>query len=238
MVGMSRSAMIALWLVGFIALIILAIIPESFGVMRISQIALCVFSIAVPAVIWRKSKWALATVSAMTVAILLITILPNDRAPRASTYRDSLLAYDGTAYVWGGENSFGVDCSGLLRRAYVRACVIDSVFSFRPTLLKEAFHVWWRDCSARELRDGYSGRTAKSSIRGTVNDMSPKHLLIGDMAITSNGVHCLAYLGQETWIEADPALMRVVTKSAPDSAFEWFSADVVIVRWRNLGHDE
>ena len=56
------------------------------------------------------------------------------------------------------------------------------------------------------------------------------------MAVTSNGVHVLAYVGDSTWIEADPSALvgyKVVQIKAPTSN-AWFNTPVHIVRWRRL----
>lgn len=94
--------------------------------------------------------------------------------------------------------------------------------------------MWWRDCSARELLAGYGGRTVRTGVEGTIDRIDPARLERGDLAITADGVHCLAYLGERQWIEADPYLDRVVTRTAPDASFAWFTRPVVIVRWSRL----
>ena len=63
--------------------------------------------------------------------------------------------------------------------------------------------------------------------------MEESLLIPGDLAVTEDGVHVLAYLGGSEWIEADPQLNGVVRLSAP-SENPWFGVEVRVVRWRVL----
>ena len=44
----------------------------------------------------------------------------------------------------------------------------------------------------------------------------------------------MAYLGDNIWIEADPAEGRVITVSAPSKENSWFHCKMQIVRWKIL----
>lgn len=62
----------------------------------------------------------------------------------------------------------------------------------------------------------------------------------GDMAVTSSGVHVLAYLGERTWIEADPNELqgnRVIRVKTP-TRNAWFNMPVHIMRWRQFDTNE
>ena len=61
----------------------------------------------------------------------------------------------------------------------------------------------------------------------------PAQWRTGDLAVTADGVHVLAYLGDRTWIEADPTAHEVVEVTLPTSN-AWFHVPVVFVRWRYL----
>lgn len=54
----------------------------------------------------------------------------------------------------------------------------------------------------------------------------------GDLAVTSNGIHIMAYLGDNRWIEADPGIRRVITVTVPANENNWFRIPVNIVRWK------
>ncbi|MFN2599036.1 MAG: NlpC/P60 family protein, partial [Pyrinomonadaceae bacterium] len=47
-------------------------------------------------------------------------------------YIASLESYEGTRYVWGGENSRGIDCSGLVRRGLINADFHEGVVTANP----------------------------------------------------------------------------------------------------------
>jgi hypothetical protein len=51
-----------------------------------------------------------------------------------------------------------------------------------------------------------------------------------------SGVHILAYLGDNHWIEADPTAHKVLIVQVPESNNAWFNVPVRIVRWRTLSN--
>jgi hypothetical protein len=54
------------------------------------------------------------------------------------------------------------------------------------------------------------------------------------LAVTADGVHVLAYLGQGQWIQADPGVHRVIIEHATTSRSSWFDARVKVRRWKVL----
>ena len=66
----------------------------------------------------------------------------------------------------------------------------------------------------------------------SVNRLNHAKLLPGDLAVTSSGVHIMAYLGDQQWIEADPGVGRVITVASPTNDNSWFNTSMKIVRWR------
>lgn len=52
--------------------------------------------------------------------------------------------------------------------------------------------------------------------------------------MTADGLHVMAYLGNQTWIEADPDAHKVIEVVLPTDN-PWFKTPVVFVRWRCLG---
>ena len=83
------------------------------------------------------------------------------------------------------------------------------------------------------MRDGFSGITREYSRAATIGDADPAQLRAGDLAVTADGVHVLACLGDQTWIEADPIAHKVLEVTLPTSN-SWFHVPVVFVRWRYL----
>jgi hypothetical protein len=48
----------------------------------------------------------------------------------------------------------------------------------------------------------------------------------------ADGIHTLAYLGNSTWIEADPGPMHVILARAPGNPDPYFNKRVRVMRWR------
>ncbi len=211
----------------------LGYLPESFLLMRLLQVAaaLTLLTIGIMSLKPLHRRVVLALLLGFGV---LAGIRAQYASPRVVAYVASLLSYVGTPYVWGGESPRGLDCSGLLRRAYVMACLRDVPVQGDPGLLARAFVVWLNDASAAHLQSGYDGRTVPTGVRGAIATMDPGHLLPGDLAITVNGIHCLAYLGEGRWISADPGAGQVIITCMPDPTFSWFLSQVVVQRWKAL----
>lgn len=145
---------------------------------------------------------------------------------------DALRAYDGTPYFWGGENRNGIDCSGLVRKGMENALFLQGTITLNPQLVRQAFDLWWNDGSARDMRDGYGERTEYVADCESLNHFDASALLPGDLAVTTSGVHVMAYLGGNEWIGADPNAGKVVISAVPDDGDPWFSCPMRIVRWR------
>lgn len=156
-----------------------------------------------------------------------------DRGRLGALYLERLTSYEGTRYVWGGENHLGIDCSGLVRRALVSSELRLGLRTLNPRLCRMALVMWWRDSSALDLRDGRRGFTARRFEAPDLNSIAPARLAPGDIAVTADGVHTLAHLGQGLWIEADPDAQKVIRVQAPASN-GWFTVPVVVLRWTAL----
>ncbi|HEY0074477.1 MAG TPA: NlpC/P60 family protein [Abditibacteriaceae bacterium] len=151
-------------------------------------------------------------------------------------YVNALRAYTNTPYVWGGENHRGIDCSGLLRAALIDANWKHGLLTTNPRLLRRAFEIWWHDSSAQALGNEYRGWTKILFSTPSLNSVDYSRLQPGDIAVTEGGAHCLAYLGDKTWIEADPNALvgdKVIQVKAP-SKNAWFSQPMRILRWRQF----
>ena len=96
--------------------------------------------------------------------------------------------------------------------------------------MRAAADLWWHDWSAKALRDSYRGQTRLLFVARSLNGLDTRRLLPGDIAVTSSGVHTLAYLGDKTWIEADPGAWKVVTVHVPTHN-AWFNSPVHLMRW-------
>lgn len=185
---------------------------------------------------WRLRSVRLICSVIIAVALLLIG-LPGRETNQEDLRREcvlSLRSYEGTPYVWGGENSFGIDCSGLVRRGLIEANLKVGLRGMNSSNLREALSLWWFDCSARAMRDRYRDKTEPLENARRINDLNPSDLRPADFAVTADGLHMLAYLGDSTWIEADPNKMKVIVVRVPARDNGWFEVPVVIMRWKQL----
>lgn len=184
---------------------------------------------------WR-TKWLRMVCISVPVLISTFAVLPGhgiDRVALKEDYINSLQSFEGCRYVWGGENRFGIDCSGLVRAGLINASLRESVQTLNPAMLRFALNLWWHDCSAKALGKGHREQTVCITNALAINALGQAPLQPGDLAVTEDGVHVLAFLGNNRWIEADPGAKSVLIATVP-STNEWFETPVNIIRWRIL----
>ncbi len=177
-------------------------------------------------------------VACISVAVLLIVVLTlPGRATEAqrlrAAYVQALPRYLGTRYVWGGENGFGIDCSGLVRQGLSDALLKEGLSTLNAGLVRGSIALRWFDCSANALRNEYRQFTRRLSAAESLKSADYSRFLSGDLAVTADGVHVLAYLGDRKWIEADPDARRVIILDLDDDS-PWLTVPVEMVRWRWL----
>jgi hypothetical protein len=149
-------------------------------------------------------------------------------------YVRRMSAFEGTRYFWGGESSRGIDCSGLPRRALRDALLSYGVRHLNGRAFRGYIEQWWFDASAKALGDGYRDYTGSVGLTGTIRKMDCRDLLPGDLAVTTSGVHVLAYVGAGRWIQADPGIGAVVTLDGRTDDNGWFLTPVTTHRWQLL----
>jgi NlpC/P60 family len=153
-------------------------------------------------------------------------------------YVADLKKYDGVKYVYGGENSLGLDCSGLVRSAMVKALRIYGTRRPDAGALRSSIRLWWRDCNAIDLGKGRTGDTFPIGTGEYAKLRDHDRIAPGDLAVTESGSHVLAYLGDETWIEADPTIGRTHIFSLTGQFAPLGDERVRFVRWRWLDPSE
>jgi hypothetical protein len=231
-----QRSLAAAWFIGLAATLAAVACPVSNGALRLFVAA------AIPG-LWALAIFLARPVRGMSFAIMaagllvgVAAVLPGRRMDPVrlqSTYVLQLRHYEGTPYVWGGENGRGIDCSGLVRRALVDAYMRTALTTGNPRAMRAGLDLWWHDSSALALRDQYRHSTAPVFAASSINSIPASRLLPGDIAVTANGVHVLAYLGDGTWIQAEPGIMKVITLAAPNEN-GWFNVAVHVMRWRDM----
>ena len=67
----------------------------------------------------------------------------------------------------------------------------------------------------------------------SINSLATSAIEVGDLAVSANGVHVLAYLGNQEWIQAEPGVLKVIALTAPDENI-WMKQPVHIMRWTHM----
>jgi hypothetical protein len=183
--------------------------------------------------------WAKKPVRIVALIMPLLVAIPfalpggeMDADELRNDYLKRMTEFEDTKYFWGGESSRGIDCSGLPRRALRDALLSYGFRHFNGAAFRQYVEQWWYDASAKALAAGYRNYTDSLDVMGTIQEMSYDTLVPGDLAVTSNGVHILAYVGDGQWIQADPGIGKVATLSGRDDDNPWFKVPVTTHRWR------
>ncbi len=182
---------------------------------------------------WRAVRYTWLTITSV-VAIFLLLPVGGEIDPERFRERNiaAMKSFEGSPYFWGGESRSGVDCSGLIRRGAIDALFREGVTSLNPHLVRESIGLWWNDTSARQFTEGYAGRMTPLFESQTLEEAQSRGLKPGDVAVTADGVHTLAYIGGSQWIEADPGLKRVTILDVPSFKNPWAQVRVNLMRWK------
>jgi hypothetical protein len=186
---------------------------------------------------WRNRglRWL---VLAAYVAVLLFLVWPShrpvDRAALQSNYCTALKSYLGSRYVWGGQGCIGIDCSGLVQKGMMDALATQGIVHADPALARQSLSLYWHRTTARVLGQGFAGRTIAVTTCPSLNTLDYTLVQPGDLAVTAGGDHVMAYLGDRTWIAADPGVGKVTTFTIPEKTNAYFFTPMRIVRWKVL----
>jgi hypothetical protein len=108
----------------------------------------------------------------------------------------------------------------------------EGLATLNPGLIRQSYLMRWYDSTANALKDGYRNQTRQLFPAPNIRDLDHTQLQPGDLAATADGVHILAYLGNQTWIEAAPgAKVRTLKPTDPS---DWLTTPVVLLRWQTL----
>lgn len=225
--------LLRLLLVGVIAL---AVYPIGYGITRrMTVVGMLVLWLGVLVSARNRRGWfnGLLAMGLIPALFLLLPGRKPDTELLRTSYLNHLRRYEGTKYVWGGENILGIDCSGLVRQGWINANLDTGLRTFNPALVRSAVSMTWHDCSAMALRDEYRGYARRIGPLQSINRADPAAIRPGTIAVTRNGIHVLAYIGNSQWIQADPGAGRVTVHSVPDEQ-GWFESPVVLLAWQAL----
>lgn len=231
-----RRKVFRIWIWVCILTVILLCYPVAYRTTRVLETLGLVLSWAGALFLWKRKR--ATTVSLIGAALICLAIVSLPARPvkidaLAQDYCKALRTFRGVHYVWGGEGLLGIDCSGLVRQGAIWGQLEYGLSTLNGRPIRNALSLWWNDCSAEGMRDGFSGLTHVLFEAESISTADDSRLRPGDLAVTADGVHVLAYLGERTWIEADPNVHKAIEVTLPTSN-AWFQVPAVIVRWEFL----
>ncbi len=234
---LTRRLFRLLWVAGVVLFVAIWLHPVSDERTRLAgAILFPSLWIYLIALLWnhRVAHYALLL---FTASAAVFFVLPGKSHRDPALLRNDFVAglrrYTGVRYYWGGESPKGIDCSGLMRRGMIDGLFLRGISSGDSGLVRYSLWLWWHDCTAADLGSGRGDTTGRFTVR-SINALDHSNVLPGDMAVTTSGVHVMAYLGNDAWIEADPTIGRVIVVNVPTNNNVWFTTPMNIVRWNIL----
>ena len=216
---------------GLLGLVIL--VPYRSTLVRLGLIALWgIATVSLVCLVWRWKIWRIIVFLGLALFCAFVSWPGSNRTDSSKLrqrFVNRLQAYDGVRYIYGGENSRGIDCSGLVRAAMARALLDDGIASANPDLVRAAFTLWWHDTNAIQLGKGGNGLTLPIGDAVPTPMRAAPDVRPGDLAVTTSGSHVLACLGDHRWIEADPDVGRVHIVDLNTSPIA--GQEVLLVTW-------
>lgn len=183
---------------------------------------------------WKAARFSLWILPVLAAAPFFLPSKPMDPAKLHDRYISALRRLEGTPYLWGGESRWGIDCSGLPRRALRNALRETGVRTANGAAFREWGRQWWFDSSAKALGENYRGFTRPLGVAGKLEDLDTSSLSAGDLAVTDDGKHVMVFMEADKWIQANPVTWKVdIGRPVPDENV-WFNARVTVHRWMVL----
>lgn len=219
------------------AIIILIMHPINRFSIKITTLGLFILLfISILALFWKKKiiRFTVIGIVAASGIFLSVTGPGVSKEIIRKEYISSLKKYEGVKYLWGGENSYGIDCSGLVRKGLIDTFFKLGFKEFSPQYIRQALYIWFYDSSAEALRDGYREYTVPIMKDITLNSLEHSKIVEGDIMVTENCVHTMVYIGNNFWIQADPGKGKVIIEMAPSKDNVWYDSKSRIVRWKAL----
>lgn len=233
---MRRRSLLIPWALSIALFVILMRQSVSYGMTRLAIVMMGLLILAgLFYLIWRQRLIRLGLIAIVISGSLFLLLPGNPTAGKTlqPQYLSMLRSYEGSPYVWGGENHLGIDCSGLVREGLIQANLHAGFQHWNPALIRQGLVMWWFDAGADALLQEYRGYTQRQFAATNINELNHSKIAPGDLAATANGAHILAYLGDQQWIAADPHLQKVVIEAVPNRN-PWFHVPVQILRWQQF----
>jgi hypothetical protein len=238
MIALLKRGVFCLWLLLFAVFLVLWYFPYiDFPVRVATWVVALLILIGSVFFAWKFRFWRWLLIAVYGTALLFLVLpshRPVDRSALRSDYCTALKSYLGCRYVWGGEGYLGVDCSGLVQKGLMDALATRGLTTLDPALMRESLSLYWHRTTAKVIGEGYAGRTDTVTTCPTLNALDYSLVQPGDLAVTAGGDHVMAYLGNRTWIAADPGVDKVTTFTIPEQRNAYFSTPMRIVRWKIL----
>lgn len=229
-----KSLFKSIWISVFILTVFIWFYPVNISILRYFLVLALPFLLCGSSFfIWkrREIRYLPFVIASIIIIFIFIPGKQADKGRLKAQYAKCLEKYEGVRYIWGGETILGIDCSGLVRKGLIDALFHEGITTLNPALIRNSLFLWWNDCSAKSLKDGYRNLTTPLFDAKSVNSIKPEQLEPCDIAVTSDGIHVLAYLGNNEWIEADPGIRKVIKAETPVKDNSWFDVKVKVLRW-------
>jgi hypothetical protein len=240
-IRLTRSMVFLLWMASFPVAMVLWYFPYVDFPIRVATWTAAFVAVAGAVFFaWRRPlvRWALLAVYLLMVLFLAWpSARAVDRTSLRSEYCSALKAYVGTHYVWGGQGRLGIDCSGLVQKGMMDALATQGLEHADPAFVRQSLSLYWHRTTAKVLGQGFAGRTVPVTTCLMLNTLDYSLVEPGDLAVTDGGDHVMAYLGDRTWIAADPGAGSVRTFTIPEKTNVYFSSPMRIMRWKVLAAD-
>lgn len=232
-----KRLFITVWVALWVILLTMLIFPVSIGFIRLSIILGFILLWSSGIYLFWRNVYLRVLFLLIAIVVLTIIIIPGKKANSKqlqNEYVNSLLAYENVRYIWGGENKIGIDCSGLVREGFINANLKIGVKTLNPRLIRRAFFIWWYDCSAEALGNNYRQMTTLVLKSREMDELDYNNIIPGDIIVAETGFHTFAYIGNNTWIEANPDKGKTVRITSDEKAKEWADIPIRVVRWSEL----
>jgi hypothetical protein len=156
--GMIRRIHRFVFVAGVTGLIALAIWPFHDGALRYGlPLSFMAAWAAGLGFLWQRKLWRMVLLALPVLGAVpfLLPEKPMNPEKLRTGYVAAMERMEGTLYLWGGESRWGIDCSGLPRRALRDALWEIGCDTGNGAAFRKWAEQWWFDTSAKALGENY-----------------------------------------------------------------------------------